>query len=126
MSSWFIYYLIFIYGKLYYVLCGIVSIGTIGYLVFECVKFGVMFWDSLRYNEYTDEAKAEFKKLKRAVYLTLATTVIINLIPNRNQLLLIWGLPKLTNNETVVLSQKSWKYLDAYLDSRIKELKRKN
>ena len=124
MSSWFLY-LIFLYGRLYYALWFIIPLGIVVYLVFRTVKFLISFGDSINNSEYIDEAKAELKRLKRTVYFTLIVIVIINLIPNRNQLLLIWGLPKLTNNQTIIdLSQKGWKYLDTYLDSEIKELKK--
>jgi len=124
MSSW-ILYSIFLYERLYYALWFIVFVTTIVYLIFRTMKFLIAFGDSLNNSEYNAEAKTELKKLKRTVYFTLAIAVIINLVPTRNQLLLIWGIPKFTNNQTVIdLSQRSWKYLDTYLDSRIKELKK--
>ena len=124
MSSWFLY-LLFLYGRLQCALWFIISVATFGYLIFRSMKFLVSFGDSLNNSKYINEAKSELMRLKRTVYFTLAITVIINLVPSRNQLLLIWGIPKFTNNQTVIdLSQRSWKYLDTYLDSRIKELKK--
>ena len=124
MSSWLLYS-IFLYERLYYALWFIVFVTTIVYLIFRTMKFLIAFGDSLNNSKYVNDAKVELKKLKRTAYFTLAITVIINLVPTRNQLLLIWGLPKFTNNQTVIdLSQRSWKYLDTYLDNRIKELKK--
>ena len=124
MSSWLLY-LIFLYGRLYHALWLVISVVTLGYLVFRSMKFLIAFGDSVNHSKCIDRAKTELERLKRTVYFTLAITVIINLVPSRNQLLLIWGIPKFTNNQTVIdLSQRSWKYLDTYLDSRIKELKK--
>ena len=125
MSSWLLYS-IFLYGRLYYALWFTIFVATIAYLVFRSVKFLIVFEDSIHNSKYIDEAKTELNRLKRTIYFTLLIAVIINLIPSRNQLLFIWGLPKLTNNQNVTdLSQRSWKYLDEYLNREIKELKMK-
>ena len=77
--------------------------------------------------KYIDKAKIELTKLKRTVYFTFAIIIIFNLIPDKDQLLLIWSIPKLTHNETAInLSQKSWNYLDDYLNRKIEELRMKS
>jgi len=125
MSSWLLYS-IFLYGRLYYALWFTIFVATIAYLVFRSVKFLIAFEDSIHNSKYIDEAKTELNRLKRTIYFTLLITVIINLVPSRNQLLLIWGIPKFTDNQNVTdLSQRSWKYLDEYLNREIKELKMK-
>jgi len=121
MSSWLIYFW-FVYDRLYYFMLLIILITIVSYVVFRIVKFTTALANSDKTDVNT--IRISYKKFARSIWIMAIVLSSLQLVPNRNQLLLIWGIPKLTHNETVInLSEKSWRYLDNYLDREIKKLR---
>ena len=120
MSSW-LMYLWFVYDRSYHFIMFIFESLVVIYAIFRAIVFLAVLEDS---NESNTNSKLDYKKFARSIWIMAIVLSLLQLVPNRNQLLLIWGIPKLTHNETVInLSEKSWRYLDNYLDREIKKLR---
>ena len=65
-----------------------------------------------------------YRKFELFVFSVIFVAQLAVLLPNKEQLFLIYAIPKLSHNEQLgKMNETAWKYLNNWLNGRIREMK---